>query len=408
MSKKTAYMLIVVLFVLLAGGLLYFYLSTRGAAPAGGAPETGGNPIFPSGGGGAGTRETPSGTGEETPPGELPAAPAKLRRLTDTPIAGAALLAGAGGPAVRYIERGTGHVFEIGAGENAARRLSNTTIPKIYEALFSKDGTRIIARYLKEGTEEIVTFSAELAKKDSNPDELALQGAFLPANISAIARAPGSTRVFYVTGGESGARGFVAADDGSQRTEIWSSPLREWSAAWPREDTAALWGKPAAAAPGYLLFVDMRTGRVDKIVSGIAGLDPSVSPDLSHIIFSESGVGGIRLRLWKSKGGSVSDLTVATLPEKCVWGRRDPSTVYCAVPKEIPAAEYPDDWYRGRLFFDDELWKIHAESGTAEMLADLGTEGSAIDAISLAIDPDDTALTFINKRDLTLWLVNLK
>ena len=63
---------------------------------------------------------------------------------------------------VRFVEKGTGNVYEVGPDASEVR-LSNTTIPKIAEVLWNKDGVHLVARYLKDGeTETIQSYSAAL------------------------------------------------------------------------------------------------------------------------------------------------------------------------------------------------------------------------------------------------------
>ena len=99
---------------------------------------------------------------------------------------------------------------------------------------------------------------------------------------------------------------------------------------------------------------------------------------------------------------------VKTLPEKCVWGNTS-TTVYCAVPRNVPNNQYPDSWYQGEVSFSDQIWKIDATNGNTTMLVDplAISGGEDIDGIKLALDNAGNYLFFVNKKDSFLWEFNL-
>ena len=94
-------------------------------------------------------------------------------------------------------------------------------------------------------------------------------------------------------------------------------------------------------------------------------------------------------------------LGVKTLPEKCVWGTTS-DVVYCAVPKFIDRAQYPDSWYQGEISFSDEIWKIDIVSGNTTMISDpVSISGEGVDSIKLNLDESQNFLFFVNKKILT-------
>src|SRR3989338_1849501 len=127
---------------------------------------------------------------EEEPPTEIPDIPPGawkpiLRQLSKVPIAGSVLGNRSGEPIARYVERATGNVYEIEADGEGEKRLTNTTIPKVYEAIWSKSGTALVARYAREGSETIESFSGKVSSGTGTEGEL--QGTFLQRNILDLA-----------------------------------------------------------------------------------------------------------------------------------------------------------------------------------------------------------------------------
>lgn len=408
MSKKTAAIVIALLVLLIGAGLFFFYWYTKSGI--GGGPEEGdgGAIIFPRGDSVPGSKEPGrEGAGGEpsTPPrvGNVP----RLRQLTETPVSGAVVFTRGGKLVARYIDRGTGHTYELDLGGLKPVRITNTTIPKIYEALWRSDGKGVVLRYLKDGSDTIETFAANLPAT-STAVAVEIEGSFLPAGIRTIAVSPTTNRMFYMTEGESGGRGFLQEWGQSRRVEIFTSPLREWLAAWQREGVVEIASRPSVGVLGHLYFVDAKSGAQTRALANVPGLTALSSPGGNLIFYTESGESVVS-HVFSSAKRATTDLIVTTFPEKCVWGRRDPSALYCAVPKTLPSGEYPDGWYRGELSFEDEIWKIEGETGAAERVSDVSGEArKGIDAVNFSIAPDDDLLLFINKRDLTLWALELK
>ncbi len=108
------------------------------------------------------------------------------------------------------------------------------------------------------------------------------------------------------------------------------------------------------------------------------------------------------------KDGSTQETVFRTTTDKCVWSKLNPSEVYCAVPTEIPTGIYPDDWYRGNVQFADQIWHLDTVTGEVHIIANLlSLSNELIDVINPELDPKENFLYFMNKRDLTLWSLDL-
>ena len=108
------------------------------------------------------------------------------------------------------------------------------------------------------------------------------------------------------------------------------------------------------------------------------------------------------------KTGGETDAVVRTLAEKCAWGNFYTDIVYCAVPSTPVAGTYPDDWYRGTLATDDRIWQINAETGDVHLVSSIVNQsGRTIDGYDLGLDNKDNYLFFMNKKDLSLWSLDL-
>ena len=141
-------------------------------------------------------------------------------------------------------------------------------------------------------------------------------------------------------------------------------------------------------------------------MGGINGLTTLTSQDGKLVLYSDN---NLSLNVYNISTKTADTIGVRTLTEKCVWGRAN-DALYCAVPKFIPSALYPDSWYKGGISFSDDIWKIDLKTGNTNIIANPESiEGSEeIDGIKLALDADENYLFFVNKKDSYLWKLNLK
>lgn len=369
---------------------LYFYFRT----PAATEPET---PEFPStedaGQTPAETLPTTIGDGGKGP---------RLVKLAEGPVAGAITGKSGGKLVVRYLETANGNAFEVNAATLEKKRLTITTIPKVEEALWNKAGTAIIARYLKEDGETIESFAATIRPK-TGTTEGELIGNFLPARITAVSASPSGKEFAYIRKEENRATLITAPFSGSPKTEVFRSPILEWTPLWFSENTIALLSKPSVLSQGLLLYINRATGNSETVLQGVTGLTALPSPNGERILFSASSETGLGAGIFERKSGRSTNLSPTTLPEKCVWGKES-RVFFCGAPQSISPASYPDAWYQGIISFTDDFWEIDAATGISHLLF---TPKESLDAISPILDSDETHLIFINKKDGSLWLLRL-
>lgn len=453
-SKRTSLIIIILVISLLAGGLIGFYFYVKNKNPGstilgvqtnkgrfGGYDPNNPNP---------GPNNDSSGTGSSTI--TIPAAIVKeiiipkLRHITLVPTAGEDFIilpvyeelpknkepadssasstkkatAAKKQPKIigsktniRYIERGTGHIFDTATDTLDIARVSNTTEPKIYEAYFVNKGDNLILRGLIGSSDIVSTRYASLAIASTTGDSDAsssptktMEIKDLPIQMSQIAISPSKTQLFSVM--ESGTRGLLSKIDGGSTVGIFDTPYREWIPSWPEEKNITLTTKASGFAPGFAYILNTQTRGITRILGNIYGLTTLTSPDLSKMIYSESGRGSFTLNYLNRKDNSISPLPFKTLPEKCIWSRKEKSVLYCAVPENIAFSTYPDVWYQGLINFADSIWKVNLDTGEARLVMNIQAEsGEVIDATNMYLSEDEDYLMFTNKIDLTLWGLRL-
>ena len=311
---------------------------------------------------------------------------------------------------IRYVLKANGNIFETGTSSTSTTdRITNKTLPKIQEAFFNTKGDGLIIRNLV-GNETIQTRYLSL-KPESTTGTSTIQtvnSTNLPINITQITRSPDRTKIFYTR--NTGNRGIVSNFDGGSSVNLFNSPYREWLLQWATGSTIFLNTKPSGIVAGYLYSLDSKTGTIKKVIGGGTGLTSSVSNDGKWISFAKTDRNGMQLNMYNIKEGSDWDLRIETLPEKCVWGNKYTSIMYCAIPKSVSREKlYPDDWYLGLVHFNDSLWKINIETGERNLLVDPEKQITLpLDIYNLKLSKNDDYLTFEDRNTYSLWGYKLK
>ncbi len=333
---------------------------------------------------------------ETTPPQapvieETGVAPA-LRHVSSFPIAGVVVFQKDEAEIIRYAEKGSSHIYETKTTLLGQEKISNTTIPKIFNALWLPDNSSLILQYINERG-KVENFYAELS-------ENSLDGSFLRSGAEQIAVVDNTIR--YIVQTDSGSRLMTARPDGTRERQLYSSAFKDWSVSWWSPTLAILTTKPSYNTPGFSFFLNTNSGRLTKILDSILGLTILANTKTGDVLVSATARGDLSLRVYNTETETFKDAGITTLPEKCVWAEKD--TAYCAVPKIIENASYPDDWYKGLVSFSDDIWIINVETETTELVSEL----EEIDGINLTLSPSKEYLLFTNKKDSTLWSLRLK
>lgn len=299
-------------------------------------------------------------------------------------------------PTVRYVERQNGHLHKIYLDTLTTEKISNSTIPSIYEAFLNNTGESVIYRYLS-GDKSITTFLATLGSP---------KGEFLVENITDMSVSPEKTKFFYLVENTNGVNGIIGTFGAAGREVVFSSPFTEWLSQWTNNQKIYLTSKASYVTKGSVFLLNTTTKTISKIFGNVVGLTTLVNPGGTFVLYSESTSSGPRLQVFNVTNHTIKELDLYGLPEKCIWSK-DNINVYCGVPNNIIGNQYPDIWYQGLVSFDDFFVKINTLTGERTTIAN-SIDETPIDATKLFLDEKEENLFFINKKDLTLWSLNIK
>ncbi len=314
---------------------------------------------------------------------------------------------------VRYVDVSSGFVFDraVRKAEESVKK-SDKSVPGVVEALFDDTGTRVVMRYLKDRV--IQTYVARLTfpkidpkltkeERDALPKTASVTGEYLPENIATLGVSRDRKNIFYLLPSTGGVTGSTYNFATKAKKQIFSNPLSEWIADFATSGKINLTTKSSGQVPGYSYTIGNPSGTISKNIGGENGLTTLMSPDGKKLLFSTSANNTLATFVLDIASGKRTSVSPSTLPEKCVW-TKDSKEVYCAAPAQAVSGLFPDDWYKGKMSFDDVLWSIDMRDMSGNIIYDfISKNNQRLDATNLQLSSSEDYLGFINKKDGVLW-----
>jgi hypothetical protein len=343
---------------------------------------------------------------------ELSVPTSDLFRLVNTPVAGAVVFEKNGSTIVRYVDRATGHIYDISLPDNPSSaslekvKVSNNTLPKIYEAHFRPDGDAVVVRALKDNSDVIENLSLTLTPPQSTSTTLySVSSNTLRGDISSMALGAGNV-LFYVLQNPSSI--VSSALNGTGVKTLFASAFSDWQLVIAGNSLLAH-TRASASAPGYAYTVNTTGGALTKILGPLNGLTAIPNVANNRALYSYTDSNRVRLFAKNLQNNNLSEILPATLAEKCVWSVVNINKVFCGIPTISIGRGEPDGWYRGATQFSDRLWSFDTGNDTAQVLIEPKLNSNVdIDAFKLKLSPNEDYLIFQNKRDISLWVLRLK
>ncbi len=314
----------------------------------------------------------------------------KLKQLTTRPVAGAVFIASG----IRYVEQGTGHIYDIDFQSGKETLKSGTTITQATEALFSKDASYVaITSYTPTGKKTVV---GTIQQGQNNSESI--EGVALPLDATEVAFGSATGTINYILKNTLGSSGYSYDIKKGVSTELFTITLR---------DIHVLWGNPLYV---YTIPTAQQKGTVYKVSKN------------NLVYVTEGGMGLVAFRyddgivtttLTKenksffaiSNTSKITGQALPFIPEKCVQNPAKEHHAYCTTPTESNRGAFPDDWYKGVISYSDVLWNMDITTGIASPLSEFLTEsGREIDVSKIGTNETGSYIWFINKNDNTLWM----
>ena len=310
----------------------------------------------------------------------------------------------------RYVNRSNGNILETTSKTTETTRLTNNTIPKVYEAVFSENGQNILFRYLEDNSVQTVAgvltqnISTTTSVVGDEGNFIDLETSFLVENIKNIDVL--DNQIFYTLDDFVGLVGYsFNFEDATEQTSVFSSDISQINPKWLDQTKLLFATKPSANSNGFLFEYNLENRNTKKILSGGAGFNFTIKPNSNYIIYSELNGFKINSYSYNLETGDIVSLDLNTIvADKCAWSKVVDTIIYCAEPNFEIGLGYPNLWYQGQVSLNDSLYQIDVESGLKIELDGLNQN---FDITNIQLSEDDDFITFINKKDLTLWSLDI-
>jgi hypothetical protein len=296
-----------------------------------------------------------------------------------------------------FVDRTTGYIYGHNVESGATYQISNSTIPGVHDAYIWSGGDRVLMRYLNADRKTIVSVLGTIPNIQEGHDAQPLLNiTTLPNNISSVAVSASGNAISYIVPNDNGASIYTITSKGT--SHVADSPFTEWTLSYGGEQLYAT-TKPSAYVEGTTVLLPS-FGRIIGEKTGLTS-SPSSGGVLLHSMWAQSG-----LSTFATKGPSLVQFSVRTLAPKCAGGAAQ--SFICGVPKSLPSGDegLPDDWYQGRVSFDDTLMLLDANNGTAYSLYSFDQKYGPMDVTSVRTSSKADLISFIQKQGGGLYLLN--
>ncbi len=294
------------------------------------------------------------------------------------------------GDVLRFVERGTGHIYDLNIVSGEVKKVSGTTIPKTSSAVFSKNGSRVAITH-EDGGAFLTTIGT-------------IDGGGVLLNM--VGLQPNSVEVVFISDSvvrylETLADGTVGVElnlDTEKKTKLFTTPLKQLRLAVASTTTYA-YTTPSSKLLGFVYTVD---GGLHYVSNGGFGLLPV--PYGEGVVLSTLTENGVFTS--SVVGAQNTPLPISLFPEKCVGNpKTNTLTLYCSAPALALSGDYPDMWYKGLVSLKDSFWEVDPGTNQSFLLSDMFFEGGReIDVSSIGVSVDGSFVYMINKNDNSLWL----
>lgn len=407
MTRKTTVIIIGIVLVIIVSFLSWYFFFSKPATPA--ISTTGTGLPFGQGGENVVPSNNEQGSNINGVSSDSTKQPTtKLFRLSDQPVAGMiAFNKKTGETVVRYVDRATGHIYDINPTTLEKTEISNTTFPKIQEVYFKNDGSSVLLRDLKGDSDAVENISLSLtAPKATTTNSLyTIKATNLVGDIKDVSVGPTNLLVYIL--GNSGSI-VSSAFDGSKGVNILPSGFTNWRISWPSTNLITLVTKASSGVSGFAYNLNVSTGGLTKILGPLNALTLIESSDGKRVAYSYNSNGKTTFEFKNLTDGLSDQILPTTFADKCIWSKKSVGVLYCGTPSATIGSGEPDNWYQGITHFSDQIWRFSTVTYTSELLFEPKKDsGTDIDLINPSLSPNEDYLFFMNKNDLTLWALKL-
>lgn len=297
---------------------------------------------------------------------------------------------------VRYVEKGTGHIYEINLDSGTEERIDGTTTGNTTLAYFNNDASGVII-ISDNGTERKVNWRATIGQSGDQS---------LPENSYDFTwKQDGDLFYTVKTPGQTVAHQNHNGDD----TELWQIPLSDVRALFTESGDYIVNNPASRLSSGVYKISD---GKLTPLINNryaLTTVTDSIGQLFLYRYFDTEEQTSLSRALNTDTKEEISS-ALSAVPEKCAFDSFN-YLVWCASSFSFLGTdrEFLNKWYRGEVTSPDKLWvSDYNDLSSATLAIDLSEEaGFYVDVVDLAVSDNGKMLLFKNKINDALWMYRL-
>ncbi len=320
-----------------------------------------------------------------------------LRQVTTRPTVGGGVFTIASTSVARFVEAGTGHVYDVDLVTGQETRRSNVSVPFASEAVFRQDGNLVAIRSGIDNQNEISLVTLD----DDTPERQVL-----PYQIEYMSFVANDWLHFTeFESGQTILKGYNPAT--GQLVRLFSIPFTTHQMVWDTISTTSpshyVLTKPAASLAGYAY----------QIQNGALRRFPVSGRRLMLVLAQESLLIGrnvdtfYRWDIYDRTGNLTGGAPMITLPDKCVASNKHASIWCLGEVGSENELDFPDNALKGTRAFNDRILQVDLGGGVTQRANPEALVGRQIDSDTVRINASETILSFRNRIDNTFWVYDL-
>ena len=295
---------------------------------------------------------------------------------------------------IRYVEQGTGHVYQIDLQSNLETQISLTTLPQTTVALFSPRTTKVALTVYENYDTRVSVGTLDETKKTLSFFELR-------RNAENIAF-KNENEIYFTLAENNQTVGYVVDLTTQKSKEVLRAPFADSTMLWGNTFAGMyIYPKPAATLEGALYSIagsqlTPKTTAFAGLTSFTNGVHTVTSRIIDAVYHTES-----------ISGTVTYPQGIIMINEKCAFSSEDKNILWCAAPLTATAT-YLQDWHKGIITSEDYLWYTNLTEESSTLVGDLPKLAlKTLDVHNVAISDDGKNLLMGNKIDQTLWLYRI-
>ncbi len=306
----------------------------------------------------------------------------RFGKIYSGPVAG--FIIRENGSTVRLFDRAKGLLIDVNLISGEQKTVSDQPLLKVHDVTFISDSSFITRSYENNSIKSFLydynqTNESGIISQSDRP-------LFLSDDIVELSKSENNKYVVFVTKSVNGSSIDILDTETVKIKRVTNLPISEWIPSVTNTGEIYISSKASKYANSgtYKIVGD----KINISIPAQKGETSSIAPNgnvAMYIPVFDKDFNPNIIKLSEEPDYTVdeSETSLRTIAEKCSWNSLS-TIIFCGVPKEV-GDNTPDDWYLGKVKYNDKIWQHDAVSGESTYLFDPESFGFNIHAVSLSV-----------------------